>query len=102
MHISTDLLIDTTTTGPNEFRGTYVHPDIAIHLAQWISAKFAVAKIAPDKAKYGNAQQMSKERIGEHKRDFNDFHITFETINERTKTTKLHREILSRALPTII
>lgn len=29
-------------TGPNEFRGTYVHPRVAIHLAQWASPKCAV------------------------------------------------------------
>ncbi len=40
---TTDQLIITTTTGPNELRGTYVHRHIAINLAQWISPEFAVA-----------------------------------------------------------
>lgn len=40
--IPTDLLMQIVRTGPNEFRGTWVHPHIAIHLAQWISARFAV------------------------------------------------------------
>jgi KilA-N domain/P63C domain len=30
--------------GPIELQGTWVHPDVAIHLAQWCSPKFAVAK----------------------------------------------------------
>jgi hypothetical protein len=29
-------------TGSNELRGTWVHPQMAIHLAQWLSAAFAV------------------------------------------------------------
>lgn len=40
--IRADLLIQTITTGRNEFRGTWVHPRVAVHLAQWASPKFAV------------------------------------------------------------
>lgn len=40
--IPADLLVQTINTGPNEYRGTWVHPDVAIHLAQWCSPKFAV------------------------------------------------------------
>lgn len=36
-----DLVI-TTTTGPNEFRGTWIHPRLAVDLARWISPAFAV------------------------------------------------------------
>ncbi len=36
-----DLVI-TTTTGPNEFRGTWIHPRLAVDLARWISPEFAV------------------------------------------------------------
>jgi len=39
----TDLLIQQTTTGPNEDRGTWVHHQVAIHLAMWCSPVFAVA-----------------------------------------------------------
>ena len=42
MRIRIDLLIQKITTGPNNLRGTWVHPDVAIHLAQWLSPKFAV------------------------------------------------------------
>lgn len=41
--IPVDQLIHTTMTGPNELRGTWVHPQVAIHLAQWISPEFAVS-----------------------------------------------------------
>lgn len=36
-----DLVI-TTSTGPNEFRGTWIHPRLAVDLARWISPEFAV------------------------------------------------------------
>ncbi len=39
----THPLIDQILNGPNQSRGTFVHPHIAINLAQWISPKFAVA-----------------------------------------------------------
>jgi hypothetical protein len=40
--IPTYLLIESITTGPNEQRGTWVHPRLAIDLARWISPSFAV------------------------------------------------------------
>lgn len=42
MGIPIDLLAQTIMTGRNELRGTWVHPQLAIHLAQWLSARFAV------------------------------------------------------------
>ena len=42
VRIRTDLLIETKVTGLNENRGTWVHPYIAINLAQWVSPIFAV------------------------------------------------------------
>jgi hypothetical protein len=35
-------LIQTISDGPNEGRGTYVHPRLAVDLARWISPEFAV------------------------------------------------------------
>jgi hypothetical protein len=40
--IPRDLVVQPIVTGPNEARGTWVHPQVAIHLAQWLSAGFAV------------------------------------------------------------
>ncbi len=40
--IPMDLMIQPITTGPNEVRGTWIHPQVAIHLAQWLSPEFAV------------------------------------------------------------
>jgi len=37
-----DLLIQMITTGPNELRGTWVHPRIAVDLARWLHPEFAV------------------------------------------------------------
>jgi hypothetical protein len=41
--IPVDQLVHTITAGPNDMRGTWVHPDVAINLGQWCSPKFAVA-----------------------------------------------------------
>jgi hypothetical protein len=35
-------LIDQISTGPNHLRGTWVHPRVAVDLAQWISVEFRV------------------------------------------------------------
>jgi len=43
MGIPIDRLVVTVITGINTNRGTYVHPDVAVNLAQWCSPKFAVA-----------------------------------------------------------
>lgn len=40
--IPRDLIVRTIQTGPNEHRGTWVHPQVAINLAQWLSPDFAV------------------------------------------------------------
>lgn len=42
MGIPINRLVMTVVTGANEVRGSYVHPQVAIHLAQWLSAEFAV------------------------------------------------------------
>lgn len=42
MGIPIDRLVVTVMTGANDLRGTWVHPQVAIHLAQWISPEFAV------------------------------------------------------------
>lgn len=37
-----DPVVESIAAGPNEGRGTWVHPQVAIHLAQWLSPEFAV------------------------------------------------------------
>lgn len=37
-----DPVIQSIMAGPNDARGTWVHPQVAIHLAQWLNADFAV------------------------------------------------------------
>lgn len=37
-----DPVVQQIMTGPNETRGTWVHPHVAINLAQWLSPEFAV------------------------------------------------------------
>lgn len=41
MGIPIDVLVSKVGTGLNEYRGTWVHPYIAINLGQWISPEFA-------------------------------------------------------------
>lgn len=40
--IPRDLLVHKITAGPNNKRGTWVHPQIAINIGQWASPQFAV------------------------------------------------------------
>jgi hypothetical protein len=40
--IPTSILVQSMKGGDIRFQGTWVHPQVAIHLAQWLSAKFAV------------------------------------------------------------
>ena len=42
LNVDRDLLIQSITTGQNEYRGTWVHPQVSINLAQWASPEFAV------------------------------------------------------------
>jgi hypothetical protein len=42
LQIRRDLLVQTIITGLNDERGTWVHPQVAINLAQWLSPDFAV------------------------------------------------------------
>jgi hypothetical protein len=42
LQIRRALLIQSRGTGPYETRGTWIHPHIAINLAQWVNAIFAV------------------------------------------------------------
>jgi hypothetical protein len=42
LQIHRDLIVQSITAGANEARGTWIHPQVAIHLAQWLSPEFAV------------------------------------------------------------
>lgn len=42
LQIHRDLIVQSIVTGDNDQRGTWVHPQIAIHLAQWLSPEFSV------------------------------------------------------------
>lgn len=42
LRIGRDLIVQTIATGANEHRGTWIHPQVAIHLAQWLSPEFSV------------------------------------------------------------
>lgn len=40
--IPRDVIVQSILTGANDQRGTWVHPHVAINLAQWLSSEFAV------------------------------------------------------------
>lgn len=42
LKIHRDLIVQSIVTGPNKERGTWVHPQVAINLATWLSGDFAV------------------------------------------------------------
>lgn len=42
LQIRRDQIIRSIAAGPNEERGTWVHPQVAVNLAQWLSPEFAV------------------------------------------------------------
>jgi hypothetical protein len=42
MRIPVSELVQSIKGGPPERQGTWVHPQVAIHLGQWLSARFAV------------------------------------------------------------
>lgn len=42
VQIHTDELIQSVMGAPSTGGGTWVHPDVAVHLAQWLSPRFAV------------------------------------------------------------
>ncbi len=67
--------IQTITTGPNHLRGTWVHPQLAVDLARWISPAFAVwmdgwflesltPRIAADRTEAPTLPMVAIERIG--------------------------------------
>ena len=40
--IPTDLMVQSVVTGPNDQRGTWVHPRVAVDMARWLAPVFAV------------------------------------------------------------
>ena len=62
-----DLLVQSIVTGPNHLRGTWVHPQLAIHLASWCSPTFAV-KVTELVLRYMSGQVTTAESLAAAKR----------------------------------
>jgi hypothetical protein len=75
MGIHIDLLIDTKMTGKNEERGSWIHPDLAVQLAQWISPSFAiqVSRWVREIALTGKVEQ-GKEKIHDNLKRTRNYH----------------------------
>jgi len=84
VRIRTNPLIQSITTGLNESRGTWVHPHIAINLAQWVSPMFAV-KVSGWVARFISGDlTMAAEVIDNHD-SANDTHTNIESaVNPET------------------
>jgi hypothetical protein len=67
--IPRNVLVRSIVTGPNEQRGTWVHPYVAINLAQWASGEFAVlvsewvAEWLSGKGRNDKAWQQFQDRV---------------------------------------
>lgn len=99
----TDHLIDSITTGPNSERGTWVHPQVAIHLAQWLSPEFAVA-VTELVLRYSKGEVTTEESqalaadIAAAKRPVPDFDevTTVDEWNPDTDEMQEHRFLMNR------
>lgn len=69
MGIPIDRLVVTIATGPNQMRGTWVSPDVAVNLGQWCSAKFAVA-VSRWVREWANGQITAKAELPYHIRRY--------------------------------
>lgn len=58
-------LIQTISSGPNNKRGTWIHPRVALHLAQWISPKCAV-KVTDILAKFISGELVKTDKNSEN------------------------------------
>jgi hypothetical protein len=83
--IPADLLIQSITGGKNEDRKTWIHPDLAVQLAQWISPIFSlkVSKWIRELAMTG------KVSLGEEKNNDELLKLQREIRLVETKYTKL-------------
>ena len=81
--IHADLIIE-ILTGSNEERGTWVHPDVAIHLAMWIDSDFAVWAIRVLRAALdGNLKALNAET----QKALDEYKEAFEKLRSATKET---------------
>jgi hypothetical protein len=62
-------------TGKNEERGSWIHPDLAVQLAQWISPSFAiqVSRWVREIALTGKVEQ-GKEKIHDNLKRTRNYH----------------------------
>jgi hypothetical protein len=97
--ISTSLLIESNYTGEFENRGSWVHPHIAINLAQWVSPIFAV-KVAGWVSRFISGDlTLAKEVLETHDTE-NNTRTSFESkVNPETNERLVIMESVSKEEP---
>ena len=99
LQIPTSLLIQSNSTGKYENRGTWVHPHIAINLAQWVSPIFAV-KVAGWVSRFISGDlSLAKEVLETHDTE-NNTRTSFESkVNPETNERLVIMESVSKEEP---
>jgi hypothetical protein len=96
-------IIDIINTGTNDKRGSWIHPDLAVQLAQWISPTFAlkVSKWIRELLLFGNVvlgeernEKILIERMKQENLELQ--RKTIELEKENLKLLKNHNQILKK------
>jgi hypothetical protein len=105
--IHTDLLIQSITGGKNEDRKTWVHPQVAINIAQWISPEFDVKVskwifelMVTGKVELGN-EKTNEELESLYKEQIKTLTNQLETTTNQLETTANQLETTTTQLQTI-
>ena len=104
MNKSTDLLIQSVTGGKNENRKTWVHPQVAINIAQWISPEFDVKVskwifelMITEKLELKSNEELEsqyKEKIQQLSSELDTIKTNYQTLSvKHISTLKTHRYI---------
>ena len=101
--IHTDILIQSLTGGKNEDRKTWVHPQVAINIAQWISPEFDVKVskwifelMVTGKVELGN-EKTNKELESLYKEQIKTLTNQLETTENQLETTTTHLQTIQQS-----
>jgi hypothetical protein len=92
--ISVSDLVQIVKGGQPQFQGSWVHPQVAIHLAQWVSAKFAVQV-----SKWVHEWMSGKQPSGVHNLPY---HLRRHMLNIGKVPSHTHFSILQEMTNTLI
>jgi hypothetical protein len=87
--IPADLIMIKNGVGSNDYRGTYVHPDLITHIAFWISSSFA-HKVTKIMKEYNKKEENMKHSITIKEKD--------ETIDKQAIENMSLKDMLKKTL----